>query len=271
MSQKTRRIIYWCVVAVLIAVIVVSAGMIIFKFAADAKHENAYNDLANDKNNLAGSRPPIPSGPVTTGPNGPATSDPKEILPEYASSYAMNSDMVGWIQIPGTRVDYPVVQSKYEANFYLRRNFQKEYADCGTIYVREACDVNKPSDNVLLYGHNMTTGVMFHDLINYKKQSFWEENRFIYFDTLTEYHTYEIFAVFITTADPNEGFRYHVFSYAPNSDVFDNYVSTAKSLSYYDTGITPQYGEKLLTLSTCDRTLGYGGDGRLVVMARRVV
>lgn len=274
MSRKVKKIIYWSIIAILIAVILVSVGMIAHKLITDARAQNAWDDLANDKNALAGTRPSIPTGSVTTTPTAPPdVTNPTtpSILPEYAASYALNNDMVGWIQIPGTQVDYPVVQSKYQANYYLRRNFQKEYSDSGTIYAREACDVNKPSDNVVLYGHNMTTGIMFHDLIKYKKQSFWEENRYIYFDTLTEYRTYEIFAVFVTTADPRIGFRYHIFHEASGSEDFDDYVATAKSLAYYDTGIIPQYGDKLLTLSTCDRTIGYGGDGRLVVMARRVV
>jgi sortase B len=248
-----------------------------YKAISDYMNKSAYEDLLNNKNSMTGSRPTIPSTPappsVSTDPVGPTNPTEPEnpgILPEYLPIYQQNNDMVGWTHIPGTSIDYPVVQSPYQKNYYLRRNFQKKSATCGTIYVREECDVNKPSDSVLLYGHNMQNGTMFHDLINYKKRSFWEQNRYIYFDTLTEYHTYEIVAVFTTTADPAVGFRYHLFTDG-TEQAYDKFVSTCKELSFYDTGITPEYGQKLLTLSTCDKTIGYGQDGRLVVVARRIL
>ena len=278
--MKTKKILYWVTVSILIAVFLTSVGIIAHKFITDAQNQQEFDDLAGNKNALASNRPSIPASTAPTQPTAPTVppeptqptvpSEPT-ILPEYAESYEINNDLVAWIQIPGTRIDYPVVQTPDSPNFYLRKNFRKKYASSGTIYVRETCDVNRPSDNVVVYGHNMQSGVMFHDLINYKKQSFWEENKYIHFDTLTEYHTYEIFAVFVTTADPSKGFRYHLFDDATSAAAYDSFVANCKTLAYYDTGITPQYGEKLLTLSTCDRTVGYGKNGRLVVVARRVL
>lgn len=271
--MKTKKILYWVIVSVLIGVILLSLGMIAHKLITDAAEQDAYESLSNNKNALTGSRPSIPSKPVLTptDPTDPTEPTEPSILPEYLPSYEMNNDMVGWIQIPGTRIDYPVVQTPTKKDYYLRKNFQKKYAVCGTIYAREQCDVNAPSDSVLLYGHNMSNGSMFHDLINYKKKDFWEENRYIYFDTLTQYHTYEIVAVFTTTADPAKGFRYHLFHDATDQAEYDQFVSRCKELQLYETGITPVYGQKLLTLSTCDRTIGYGKDGRLVVVARRII
>lgn len=215
---------------------------------------------------------PISTKPMTTQPTvaEPAASEPSEpleMLFQYQVMYNINNDTVGWIEIPGTSVDYPVVQSPYEANFYLRKNFYKEKATCGTIYVREACDVFKPSDNVTIYGHNMRNGTMFADLHLYEDQDFWADNKYVYFDTLYEYHAYEIFAVFISTADLSVGFSYHTFDDARNQAEFDQFVATCKELALYDTGITPQYGEKLITLSTCDKSIE---EGRFVVVARRI-
>lgn len=276
MSIKTKKIIYWSIVGVLIAVILFSVGAIVHKLVTDAQDDQLYTDLANNKNQLAGTRPSIPAGPVTVPSTGNGSSDTTKpnqssILPEYLESYNLNNDMVGWIQIPGTKIDYPVVQSKYQDNYYLRRNFYKNSATCGTIYAKETCNIDPASDNIVLYGHNMQNGTMFHDLINYKDRAYWENHRYIYFDTLTEYHTYEIFAVFTTTADPKVGFRYHIFNDTDSAAEFNSFVNQCKNLSYFDTGITPQYGEQFITLSTCDKTIGYGDNGRLVVVARRVV
>lgn len=266
------RIVYWIIVSLLLLTLLVSISVITYKLVSDQINSNYYDSLANNKNALTtGTRPPIPVDPIIPPVDSGSSSTPTEadILPEYLPSYQQNNDMVGWIQIPGTSIDYPVVQSKYEKDYYLRRDFQKKDATCGTIYAREECNVNTPSDSVLLYGHNMRNGTMFHDLINYKEKSFWEQNRYIYFDTLTEYHTYEIVAVFITTADPSVGFHYHLFTNGSEL-TYNKFVSTCKELALYETGITPTYGQKLLTLSTCDKEVGYGKDGRLVVVARRV-
>lgn len=281
--MKKKRVLYWALVVMLSLVIVTCIGLIAAKLIGDAQDKNEYDDLASIMESAKEAAkytdptdPPatVPTDP--TDPNAPTDSAPTTPLPtlpvsnilyEYQLLYEINSDMVGWITIDGTEINYPVVQSLYEPNFYLRKNFYKEKATCGTIYVRESCNVNTPSDNVTLYGHNMRNGTMFADLHNYKDPAFWASNRFVQFNTLTEYHEYEIFAIFKTSATMGEGFRYHVFEDAANEEEYNEFVAQCKELSFYDTGITPQYGEKLLTLSTCDKTID---NGRLVVVARRV-
>ncbi len=273
MQKRTvKKILYWAVVTILIAVILVCVFLIAKKLIGDAQDKKDNENIAALKESAeanAPARPDIPDVPVTTGPEDETPDEPKEMLPQYQLMYNTNSDTVGWIEIPGTTIDYPVVQSPYEANFYLRRNFYKENATCGTIYVRERCDVFSPSDNVTMYGHNMRNGTMFADLHKYEDKSFWESNKYIYFDTLYDYHAYEIFAVFISSADLSNGenFRYHLFDNAADQAEFDEFVASCKELSLYDTGITPQYGEKLITLSTCDKSIE---DGRFVVVARRI-
>lgn len=281
-NRKAAKVLYWGTVSVLILIIVLCAVLIGAKLITDARDKNDYDSLSAEKDKLAAdvTRPPVPAETQPT-----ETTEPTETLPEqtdptippniddtvlfeYQFLYEANRDMVGWIEIEGTSINYPVVQTPKDPNFYLRRNFYKEDATCGTIYAREACDINLPSDNVVLYGHNMRNGTMFADLHKYKSKSFWEDHRYVYFDTLNEYHTYEIFAVFKTTADLTKGFTYHIYdTFATEAD-FNQYVSTCKNIDLYETGVTPTYGEKLLTLSTCDKSIE---DGRLVVVCRRVV
>lgn len=190
-----------------------------------------------------------------------------DILPEYLAVYELNNDMVGWLSIEGTNVNYPVMQSPYEDDYYLKRNFNKEKSSRGCLYVREECNVFAPSDNLIIYGHNMRDGSMFGTLMNYRSQSYWKNHDTIIFDTLTEHHTYKIFAVFTTTATVGKGFSYHQFVDAANEDEFNEFVNTCKELALYDTGITPEYGDKLICLSTCEYSQT---NGRLVVMAVRV-
>lgn len=280
-NKKTAKILYWGIISVLILIIVACAALIGAKLITDAQDKSEYNELqelrpsvTRPSMNLEATKPtqtePTESLPEQTDPT-EATIPPNiddTVLFEYQPLYEINRDMIGWIQIDGTAIDYPVVQSPPDkANFYLRRNFYKENATCGTIYVREACDVNRPSDNVTVYGHNMRNGTMFADLHKFEKKSFWEDHRYVNFDTLNEYRTYEIFAVFKTTADLTKGFTYHIYDTFATEKAFNEYVSTCKNLDLYDTGITPTFGDKLLTLSTCDKSIS---DGRLVVVCRLV-
>lgn len=284
-ARQIRKIVYWTCVVGLVLVILVCLGLIGHKLITDAMDQKEYDQLESLKASAATdvTRPPIPTDPTDpTTETDPGTTETEEtvtqptegdpnapkMLFQYQVVYDLNNDTVGWIEIPGTKIDYPVVQTPDEPNFYLRRNFYKEYATCGTIYAREKCDVFTPSDNVTLYGHNMSNGTMFADLHKYEEKSFWLDNRYIFFDTLYEMHTYEIFAVFISTADLSTGFSYHIFDDAESEAEYDMFVKNCKDLSLYDTGITPKLGEKLITLSTCDKSQD---EGRFVVVARRVV
>lgn len=198
--------------------------------------------------------------------------EPKEttepgMLPGYKELYEQNSDTVGWIKIEGTKVNYPVLQTPDSVGYYLYRDFDKKSSKRGSVFAWETADINKPSDNITLFGHNMADGSMFACLSDYTEKEAWEKNNLIFFDTLNEYHTYKIFAVFKTSANVGQGFSYHKFVDAANASEFNDFVAQCKKLAFYDTGVTPVYGDKLLCLSTCEYTLD---NGRLVVAAVRI-
>lgn len=193
----------------------------------------------------------------------------KSILPEYAELYLQNDDMVGWIQIVGTNINYPVMHTPDSPDFYLKHGFDKEYSDYGCPYVQENCDVQHPSDNVIIYGHHMNNGSMFGGLEKFKSEDFWKEHKKISFHTLTDKYEYEIVAVFKTVVytDAPSAFKYYHFVNAETPEQFAEYISKCKELSLYDTGVTAEYGDKLITLSTCEYSRT---NGRLVVVAKRV-
>ena len=157
------------------------------------------------------------------------------------------------------------VLAKYQ-EFYLKHYFEKDYSDLGTPYVQENCDIAE-SDNLVIYGHHIKGGKMFGALEDYKSKSFYEEHKTIQFDTLTEQAEYEIVAVFKTVAYSSEGFRYYDFVDAENEEEFNSYVGKCKELALYDTGVTAEYGDRLITLSTCEYS---AQNGRLVVVAKKV-
>lgn len=207
--------------------------------------------------------------PTATDPSGSGGKDNLDlpILPEYLELYAQYKNLVGWIQIPGTRVDYPVFQTPESPDYFLNHNRSGKYSAWGEIYVREQCDVFMPSDNVVIYGHHMKDGSMFASLDNYKQYDFWKDHQYFTFDTIYERHTYQVIAVFKTSGNFGEGFSYHIFNDASSEEEFAGFISNIHELQMYDTGLTAQYGDMLLTLSTCEYTLN---NGRFVVIAKRV-
>lgn len=178
--------------------------------------------------------------------------------------YNTNSDIVAWIRIENTNIDYPVMQTKNNPNYYLRKNFYKQYSYLGTPYLAESCDINA-SDNLIIYGHHINNSKMFGELENYRKKEYYNKHKFIKFFTLKESKEYEVIAVFQTVTDT--GFKYYNFVNANNEREFNTFVNQCKKLSFYDTGKIANYGQKLLTLSTCDYS---SENARLVVVAKEI-
>lgn len=138
-------------------------------------------------------------------------SENKTVLPEFAELYQQNSDLVGWIRIEDTNINYQIMHTPDNPDFYLKHGCDKEYSDYGCSYVQENCDVQLPSDNVIIYGHHMKNGSMFCDLEKYKSQDFWQEHKTISFSTVTDRYGYEIISVFKTFVylDSPESFKYY--------------------------------------------------------------
>ena len=269
-----KKVLYTITIILLLAVFAFSAFQVVTYFVESRKQAEEFDKLAQIKQEAmqAATAPTVkPEQPKETVGEEDSTEPTEEteiqMLPQYEALYEMNSDLVGWLTIPNTRVDYPVMQTPDRPNYYLDRNFNEDFSAQGCLYAREDADIQKPSDVITIYGHNMLDGSMLAALHQYIEKETWEENNLIFFDTLYEYHVYEIFAVFKTTASLGKGFTYHQMVDAESEEAFNEYVATCKELAFYDTGITPVYGDKLICLSTCEYTLT---NGRLVVVARRI-
>ena len=185
----------------------------------------------------------------------------------YKDVFAANSDFVGWISIDGTNINYPVMQTPGSPDFYLKRGFDKNYSDYGVPYVQENCLIGQ-SDNCVIYGHHMKDGSMFADLCKYERESFYREHPTILFDTLAGFGEYEIVCVFKTAAYAEDGFKYYHFVDAENEEAFQAFIRSCQALALYDTGVCAEYGDKLITLSTCEYSRT---NGRMVVVAKRVI
>lgn len=195
-----------------------------------------------------------------------------EVLAEYMPYYEQNNDFVGWISMY-PYIQYPVVQSD-DNEYYLKHNFEGGYNENGTIFAdyQGKISATEMPHNTLLYGHNLITNNFFQPLSNFRKEgiSFLKDNYILEFDTLYERNQYKIFSVFLTNTKTEHGevFNYWNQVYFSSKSEFNNFVAECLDRSYFYTGVDLQYGDELLTLSTCDFSMF--SDMRLVVVARKV-
>lgn len=288
---NSRKFLYIAAIIVLAAIFLYSAGSLVIYYMDSVKSQSAYDDLAAIMEQARPTVPfftvPNPDAPTqqtppsipeaSTEPESPSpyvtivhpdTGEEMEILPEYAQLFLLNTDLVGWISIEDSPVNYPVVQTGADrTDYYLYRDFYGSNSSHGCIYVQEQCDVFAPSDNVIIYGHRMHDFSMFGQLAKYEYKPHWKQYPYIRFDTLKNRQMYQIICVFKTTASSNGGFPYHRFSDAASKEEFDAYLQQCKALALYDTGLTAEYGDKLITLSTCEYTQN---NGRLGVVAKLI-
>ncbi len=285
-KQTRRTVIYYSLMTVFVGVFIFCAIYIARYWVSSIQRNNFYNDMASQVEQLRGEHATTDpnKGTLPGGATQPSGGGEEEggVLPEYKPWYERNNDMVGWIKIDvgyshetdskDKYIDLPVMQTPDNPEYYLHRDFDKEWDFGGCIFADAKNDVFSPSDNVVLYGHSMEDLSMFQKIKRFRNKSFWEEHQYFLFDTIYERHTYQVIACFYATADPRDDnwFPYHQFSNAKNEEQFNNFMANVHARELYSTGLTAEYGDMLLTLSTCERNLSYMPDARLVVIAKRV-
>lgn len=180
-----------------------------------------------------------------------------------------NSDIVGWLEIEKTGINYPVLQTNNN-DYYLTHTYKKENSKNGSIFLDKDYNFSIPSSNLLIYGHNNKNGKMFEELLNYENEEYYKKHPNIRFTTEKWDSTFEIIAVFksrVYYKDETNVFRYYYFINAENEEEYNYYIEQCKKASLYNIGTSAKYGDQLLTLSTCDYSTA---NGRFVVVARKI-
>jgi sortase B len=259
-----KKTAYRLIFLLLAAVLLVSGIQLWRRQAAEKENEERFGDISSQVCMPEPSTSPAETASQTTAEPSETTPPGWTVYEQYGDLLIENADMIGWIKIDGTTIDYPVMLTPDRPDYYLKRGFDKQPSDYGVPYVAESCVIDPQSDNVIIYSHHMKSGKMFGVLEGYKDEGFWREHPVVRFDTFSGFGTYEIIAAF--KVNPND-FSYNAFVNAADEAEFDAYVRRCRELSFYDTGLTASYGDKLLTLSTCE----YSEEGnRLVVVARKI-
>lgn len=206
-----------------------------------------------------------------------------KMLPDMADLYALNSDTIGWLTIDDTVIDYPLMQTPGDENFYLDRDFQKNYSAYGSLILdtdsrmgsgtKELAyvDGTTPSTNLIIHGHHMKNGTMFGSLDKYQKQSYEKEHSIIKLSSLYEKREYEIVSVFLSQVyktSETDVFKYYKFFQADTPEEFADFYDNIKKMALYDTGVEAEFGDEFITLSVCAYHVE---NGRLVVVGKRIL
>lgn len=185
-------------------------------------------------------------------------------LPLYVQLHGENPDYFGWLQVVDTVLDYPVMHTPDDPEKYLHLSFEGDYYYGGTPFMDYRCSAD--SDNLIIYGHNMLSGMMFREIIKYESKDYWQEHPTIRLATEFEDKEYEILAVFRDRVyyKHENVFKFYNFIDAEDEATYYDAIANFKAKAIYDTGVEPEYGDQLITLVTCAY---HTENGRFVVVA----
>lgn len=254
---KKQKISFRCLFLLLSVLLAVSGIMVYKELSGRQKEKEDFAELAR----LVQTEPPETSMPDEPG----MPAEEEEMEPAHrrnlAPLFAQNGECIGWLSIPGTRVDYPVMHTPGVPQKYLRKDFYGEYSYSGVPFLDSRCSLK--SGNLIIYGHNMKNGTMFGSLRNYTDEEYLKGHPVIEFETQSGCVEYAIFAV-VPVNKQDEWYR---FIDAADEAGYEKQIQQIRGRSLHDTDILPEYGQQLLTLSTCYHS---SDGGRLLVIAVKI-
>ncbi len=283
--KNSKKQLYVLFILIGCCCLLAGGGFLLYHLLADRQSEETLDALRADAENYrqaqASPEPPedlsdvsageetSPAPAETSAPQPSATPQPTQEPLEnpYQNSFLANADMAAWLVVPNTVIDYPVMWTPGDENYYLYRDFDGRESQSGCLILDTDSCVDPITTNLIIHGHNMKSGAMFGDLDKYKDESYYQEHKEILLYTEDALYTYEVIAVFRSQVykKTDQVFKFYQFFQADTQEEFDSFYNNIQALSLYDTGITAQFGDHFLTLSTCAYHVE---NGRFVVVAR---
>ncbi|MEX1377369.1 MAG: class B sortase [Eubacteriales bacterium] len=243
-------------------IIVLSVGSLVAVIASEYRHNEDENTKIELTYTPQAETPTIePTPAINATPTLVPTATPVPEIPIKIQEFReKNEDTIGYINIEGTAIDYPVMYSG-DNEYYLHYDFDKNYSYHGAVFLDFRCDVYDMPEtrNIILYGHRMKDGSMFRSLVFYFEKDFFDEHKIVHFDTLAGEMEWEVFATFETHID----FDY-IHTEFENDEQWLEFIEYCQSLSLYETDVELSENDIVLTLSTCSVSHDY----RVVVMAK---
>ena len=224
---------YKFILMLLIVLFAISSYFFIKEIAENKKENNIYEDLQeivkNEENSIQENDYTNASEDKSDNISTENNTNPDDFY-NLENISKINTDVIGWIKINGTNINYPIMQNE---NYYLHRNIYKKYSSHGTPYLAEYCNL-RTSNNLIIYGHHMNDNSMFAELVNYKNYNYYKNHKYIYFY---------------------------------NEQEFNSFIENCRNLEFYNTDVNLKYGDKLITLSTCEYSQK---NGRMVIIAKKI-
>lgn len=245
------------------------------KSGADAGNSTVSDEMPNNESVIT---PDEPENADNTTDNTEEVVEDGETEPEvevdrvvnpYRDYFLQNEDMAAWIYIPDTVIDYPVMYTPGDENYYLNRDFNKNNNANGCLILDTDSSMTPLSTNLIIHGHNMGSGAMFGTLTKYENATYCNEHKYIYLYGQDYEHIYEVIAVFRSKVfyKTDVAFKYYKFFNASTQEEFDDFYDNIMAMSTYETELTAEFGDRFLTLSTCAYHVE---NGRFVVVAKEI-
>lgn len=282
-NNRFRKSMYILAFSFCVIVFVFSAGRVLYNMYADYQEQQLLNKIQAEKEQethnpqlivLDENKDLSDENDNLYNEDEQEDDKPKQILDEYKALYEENSDLYGWIEIEGTTINYPVMYTPDEPNFYIDKNWNKEVCPNGigtSVYM--SGEATPDSENIIIYGHHMKNSKLFGALGAYKDKEYYEEHKYIQFDTLYEKQTYEIICVskgvvyYNESQIPKGAYLFYEHLELDTAEEFDEYVSNMKNNAWYEIETTAEFGDQLITLCTCDY---WTKNARLVIVAKKI-
>lgn len=265
MKEKIRKFL----AIVFLLIFIISITYIIAYFYTTYKNETNLKELQSIMNTVR-----VVENKNIASENEPQNANSYEVNQEknnnakienFKELKKLYSNIVAWIEIENTTINYPIMQSN-DNDYYLYRNYKNEYSRYGSIFLDYKYDFSKDSQNFLIYGHNNNDEMMFNELLKYQEKEYFEAHPSINLITENDITNYKIVSVFksqVYSQDATNVFRYYNYVDLSNEDTFTNYITNVKKASIYDIDIEPQLGDDIITLSTCEYSKP---NGRFVIV-----
>ncbi len=293
--NSLKSFLYHLLILILAAVFLISGGLLIRDLVKNHRQQKGFDQLSSLFPTESSPAPltkttPPPAGKAASGTPAPqeetteaSSSSVRDItapewknwwesqwdsrFPVYQSLQQKNQDMIGWVRIEGTPIDYPVCFTPGQPEYYLHRDFDRNNSSYGTPFLDSSCQLETPRSSLIIYGHHMKNGSMFASLQNYEDGSWSSLHPYIQFDTLEDAGSYEVAAAIrLSASQDNTSWRQLLFP--ADKQEFDLAWKTVQTHRFCDTGVDLIWGDELLALVTCEYTQQ---DGRLMVIARRIL
>jgi len=276
--KQFKKILSFILTLIAIGCLIAAVTIAFLHKKEDRDAEEAIRDATVSQSATSTPQPQISEPPQATAvptaepvtPTAEPTATPVPAIENpYRDYYLANSDMAGWLIVPDTVINYPIMWTPEDENYYLYRDFKKRDNNNGCLILDTDSSLAPLTTNLIIHGHNMKSGAMFGNLTDYEKKSYFEDHKQIILYTPECQRNYEVIAVFRSQVykKTDDVFKFYKFFQANTEEEFRDFYDNIKALSLYDTGVTAEFGDRFITLSTC---VYHVTNGRFVVVAKEV-